>query len=102
MKEDSLKASSFYHRGHVYKLQDRYKEAIVDINRAVSLNDKNPEALLAQSALLAKKRNYDEALSTLKKALTLDPELKHQANNEKLFRTLKRRKRDEFRAIVPK
>ncbi|MFO1112604.1 MAG: tetratricopeptide repeat protein [Rhodospirillales bacterium] len=54
--------------------QDRYADAIVDLDRAIALDPNLTEAYVFRGSALRQRRALDPALADLDKALTLDPD----------------------------
>jgi len=65
--------SALYNRGAYYRGEERYREALHDINKYVALHPVDPHALVERSILYAKVHMYENALLDLKNAEKIDP-----------------------------
>ncbi|MFC1827764.1 tetratricopeptide repeat protein [Thermodesulfobacteriota bacterium] len=65
--------SALYNRGAYYRGEERYREALHDINKYVALQPVDPHALVERSILYAKVHMYENALLDLKNAEKIDP-----------------------------
>ena len=53
--------------------QEKYEDAILNINRAIELEPDNSKAFTLLGLIYLRQENPDEAITTLKKAVELDP-----------------------------
>ena len=63
-------AEYYYHRGNIYRLMDKYDDAITDYDRAIRLRRNYADAYYNRGIALDGKGLLQEALGDLRKALT--------------------------------
>src|SRR5260370_26496421 len=65
-------AWAFAHRGEIYRLMERYEEALADFDRAIALDEKYAGAFAHRGETYGLMRRYEEALADFDQAITLD------------------------------
>ncbi len=71
----------FYNQAVMLIQKQKYKEAIVDFEKAISLKPDYLNAHIGLGAMYQNLREYDEAIDEYKKALTIDPDHSGTHNN---------------------
>jgi protein O-GlcNAc transferase len=66
-------AETLHSRGTVFNRQGRYREAIADFDKAISINPKYPDAYCSKGTSLAELELWDQSLSAHRTALSLRP-----------------------------
>lgn len=63
----------YTNRATAFTKQEKYEEALTDLNKAIECNDKYPQAFHKRGDVNIKLRNFDDAIRDMQRAQELDP-----------------------------
>ncbi|MFH1768943.1 MAG: tetratricopeptide repeat protein [Candidatus Omnitrophota bacterium] len=81
VRKSPQKARVYSHRGKAFLDNKEYKNALVDLNRALLLDSLYPEVYNQRGVLFARRKEYDEAIADFNKALDIHPYFVEVYNN---------------------
>jgi len=81
----------YYNRASVYMKMKKFKEALVDCNKAIELNESYAKAYVKRADIRVEMEEFEEAMKDLKQAKQIEPH--YQGLNQKLQETELARKK---------